>query len=337
MSKAVGKFNAGIKAKAEELKKKAGLPEAPKMPIRPNGPADVLRQAKAAPPSPLTRTEPPVREMLNLKASLCIPSEIKDRLDVESDPDFEALKESIREEGQKVPILVRPHPTNDGFYEIAYGRRRWRACVALGLSVLAVVDRELSNEALVIAQGKENYERKNLSFIETALFVHRLSQDYPNQTVAKAIGASHQSSVSHYRKVVSDLSETLIKRIGPAPKMGRRKWVALADLLETGPSGKFMQALAGAESSERWRKADSNVRFEIVLGLAERQSKQSLAAPEKHAFKAMDGKPMLELSKGARGFRFAFKGKNGAELSAFIAARIPELIKEFEKSTETET
>ncbi len=48
-------------------------------------------------------------------------SAIADRLPTPKDPKFDALVESMRAYGQKVPILVRPHPTTAGRYQIARG------------------------------------------------------------------------------------------------------------------------------------------------------------------------------------------------------------------------
>ena len=66
----------------------------------------------------------------------------KDRLDeftavnVEDDDEgFEALKNSIREGGQQVPILVRRSKAAEGRFEAIYGRRRLKACRELGIKV----------------------------------------------------------------------------------------------------------------------------------------------------------------------------------------------------------
>jgi len=99
----------------------------------------------------------------------------KDRLDaftaVNSDDDadgFEALKSSIKDDGQQVPILVRKAGT-EGRFEIIYGRRRLRACAELGLKVRANVQ-DLDDATALLAKGLENAARRNLSFYEKARF-----------------------------------------------------------------------------------------------------------------------------------------------------------------------
>ena len=58
---------------------------------------------------------------------------IADRLET-SPESHQSLGDSIREHGQQVPMLVRPHPHREGRYQIAYGRRRLRAVAELGRS-----------------------------------------------------------------------------------------------------------------------------------------------------------------------------------------------------------
>ncbi len=76
---------------------------------------------------------------------------------------LDELVSSIREHGQKVPVLVRR--TQDGALEIVYGRRRLLACRQLGQKVRATV-MEMTDEEALIAQGVENNARQDPSFIE---------------------------------------------------------------------------------------------------------------------------------------------------------------------------
>src|SRR5215207_666947 len=107
------------------------------------------------------------QHVVDLDPSLVDPSFITDRIPIERDPGFDIFVQSIAEAGQQVPILVRPHPDTAGRYQAAYGHRRLRAAAALGLSVRAIV-RPLTDAELVVAQGKENGDRRDLSFIERA-------------------------------------------------------------------------------------------------------------------------------------------------------------------------
>ena len=96
---------------------------------------------------------------------------LKDRLGI-SEEDVAELRDSIARHGQQVPILLRPHPTLSGRYQVVYGRRRLAAIRGLGTPVKALI-RTLSDEEAVLAQGQENNLRKDPSFIEKALFADK--------------------------------------------------------------------------------------------------------------------------------------------------------------------
>jgi ParB family transcriptional regulator, chromosome partitioning protein len=104
--------------------------------------------------------------IIELDADKIDSSFVSDRMD-SSDEATEELKELIRDQGQLVPILVRPHPKQQGRYQVAFGHRRLRAVRELGMKVRAVV-REMTDEELIIAQGQENNARLDLTYIERA-------------------------------------------------------------------------------------------------------------------------------------------------------------------------
>ena len=112
---------------------------------------------------------------LDLDPTLIEPSPYPDRLPDDNDLEFEVLKKLISDEGQKVPIGVRRHPTDASRYQVVYGHRRWRAARELGVAVKAIVV-SLDDRELVIAQGIENSVRQDLSWIEKALFAWRMDE-----------------------------------------------------------------------------------------------------------------------------------------------------------------
>jgi ParB family chromosome partitioning protein len=158
----------------------------------------------------------------------------KDRLDgftaVNSDEDsdgFDALKSSIEEGGQQVPILVR-RSSIDGRYEIIYGRRRLKACRELGLKVRANVE-DLDDASALLAKGLENAARRNLSFYEKARFAAVIQlAGHATKTVRQVLSLS-KSGLSHLTKVTENVPDDVGDAIGAAQKSGRPKWTALAD------------------------------------------------------------------------------------------------------------
>jgi ParB family transcriptional regulator, chromosome partitioning protein len=151
---------------------------------------------------------------------------LKDRLG-SLDDDVADLRESIGKHGQQVPILLRPHPTLSGRYQVVYGRRRLAAIRGLKTPVKALI-RTLSDEEAVLAQGQENNLRKDPSFIEKALFAGDLEDaGYDAKVVQDALNVN-RSHTSHMRKVREALPREVIERIGAAPSIGWKRWYELA-------------------------------------------------------------------------------------------------------------
>ena len=158
----------------------------------------------------------------------------KDRLDgftaVNSDEEgdgFDTLKNSIRDDGQQVPILVR-RARVDGRFEIIYGRRRLKACRELGQKVRANVE-DLDDTSALLAKGLENAARRNLSFYEKARFAAIIqAAGHDTKTVRQVLSLS-ASGLSHLTKITENVPDDVGDAIGAAQKSGRPKWTALAD------------------------------------------------------------------------------------------------------------
>ena len=184
-------------------------------------------------------------------------SMVVDRIATDVDPSFEDLVESIRDSGQQVPILVRP--SDNGRYQVAYGHRRVRAAAKVGVKVKALV-RNLTNDELVVAQGKENFDRKDLSFIEKAQFARRLEDQGYERSVIIAALSTEKGNLSRYIAVARSIPEDLVQAIGPASKAGRARWTTLSEHLP----GK--ESLAMNETAKpEFRILDSDARFAAVL------------------------------------------------------------------------
>ncbi|HPE05096.1 MAG TPA: ParB/RepB/Spo0J family partition protein, partial [Thauera sp.] len=119
------------------------------------------------------------------------PSPVRDRFPSTPAED-EAFVESMRS-GQKVPALLRPNPAIEGRYLTIYGHRRTAACRVLGRPVRAVIV-EMADEEAFVAQGVENNERRNLTWIERAVFALRLNDAGMGM---KAIGVALGTGRTH--------------------------------------------------------------------------------------------------------------------------------------------
>lgn len=177
------------------------------------------------------------------------PSPIADRLPAGAEADA-GLRESIAQHGQRVPVLLRRNPAAKDRYLTVYGHRRVAATRALGLKARAIVV-DIGDEDAFVAQGVENAERKDLSFIERALFARRLSDaGFAAKTVSIALATARPNVVTMV-SLSRRLPDDLVAAIGPSPTLGRRRWEALAARLDA----------AGAGAERRWRKATAAAEF----------------------------------------------------------------------------
>lgn len=168
---------------------------------------------------------------VDLDPSTLDASPFADRFDDQDVAAIEALKASIRDHGQEIPILVRAHPSEPGRYQIAYGHRRARAAKELGVPVKALV-RELDDDKLVVAQGIENSAREDLSFIERAAFALKLEAGGFNRNLIQGALSVDRAEVSKLIAVAQSIPSWLIALIGRAPKVGRGRWMDLAETLK---------------------------------------------------------------------------------------------------------
>ena len=158
----------------------------------------------------------------------------------EEDEGFEGLKDSIRDGGQQVPILIRRSKTAEGRYEAIYGRRRLQACRELGIKVRANVQ-DVDDATALLAKGLENAARRNLSFYEKARFAQAIQTAGHDTTTVRQVLNLSASGLSHLSKVTQNVPAKVGDMIGAAPKSGRPRWTELAELFV---AGKLTEAVA---------------------------------------------------------------------------------------------
>ncbi|MCA0997152.1 plasmid partitioning protein RepB [Alloyangia pacifica] len=248
----------------------------------------------------------------------------EDRLGL--DPEAQGqLKESLQTYGQQVPVLLRPHPTQNGRFEIVYGRRRLGALRELGMKVKAMV-RQLDDHALVMAQGQENTSRQDLSFIEKASFAAQLQDsNYDRQTIAAALSID-LPMVSRMLKVGTAFSLPFLRQIGSAPGIGRDRWMALAKILQD------EAASARAEEAMRapgFDALDSDARFDAVYGATQRKTTVAKPpAPRPRSLRAHDGTALAEIRSTARGLTLTVPSKTADGFDRWLDARAEEIIQD---------
>ena len=112
---------------------------------------------------------------------------------------LEELADSIRAQGLIQPISVRP--VGNGRYEIIAGERRWRAAQIAGLTEVAVLVREIPDDAALAMSLIENIQREDLNPLEEAAGIQRLIDEFKmtHQQAADALGRSRSAATNLLR------------------------------------------------------------------------------------------------------------------------------------------
>lgn len=249
----------------------------------------------------------------------------KDRLDeftavnsVEDGGDgYDALRDSINAGGQQVPILVR-RSSQEGRFEVIYGRRRLRACAELGIKVRANIQ-DLDDATALIAKGLENAARRNLSFYEKARFAEVIQLAGHDKATTRQVLNLTKSGLSHLTRVTDHVPSTIGDLIGPAPKSGRPKWTALAD----GFARKKTTEKAAAEALTKvGGEVSSDDRLDFLLKEISRRGTRSTQPTETVPVEGVTirtGASTIAVSINRRGKNAAF--------SSWLNANLEEIIK----------
>ena len=252
-------------------------------------------------------------------------SKILDRIPIDVDSAFDALVESIAEHGQQVPILVRPNPQDSGRFQIAYGRRRLKAAEKLGRPVSAIV-RNLSDSQLYIAQGRETLDRKDLSFIEKAFFAKNLEDGGCDRPTIIAALAADKADVSRYIAIARQIPEDLVRKIGPAAKAGRARWLALADHLS---SPERLAAAHELLAKYAQNQLESDARLDALLRAMLKPTKNS--KPDREDWRTPHGKRGAQIEGREGKTTITFDEKSVPAFAQFVSGKLDILFEEFQQ------
>ncbi len=273
----------------------------------------------------LTQTIADGERVVELDAARIEPSPVSDRLSLgaDGDGDYLALVESFRTNGQQVPVLVRPHPdpakAGQGWFQSAYGHRRIRVARQLGLPVKAIV-RTLSDAELFMAQGKENAERRDLSFIERAFFARAMLQQGFDRIAAQQALCVDKTEMSRLVQVAEAIPEALARAIGPSPKAGRPRWMAMGALLASEAARFKAQDEA---SSAAFQAAGSDRRFAMIF---DRLSRQTALAAQYQEIVASDGRRFATVRRKGGSTLIDMPEGSDKGFADYLAGQLPEIL-----------
>lgn len=271
------------------------------------------------------------RAVIDLDPHLIDAGGMQDRLESDSVQDA-GLAASIAEYGQQVPVLVRPHPTEDGRYQIVYGRRRVLALRDLGQPVKALV-RDLDDQELVLAQGQENTARRDLSFIEKVNFARQMvAAGYKRKVICDALTVD-KTLISRMISIAERIPTEVIEAIGAAPNIGRDRWSALADRLESsdfdgGAASGLIELTAGGKSSDQRFEA----LFAILVNRAKAAQQDSASEPLTEPLTDHQGMGIGTVQRRKSGVTLSLSGPGAHGFDDWLLALIPDLYRQWHDS-----
>lgn len=165
------------------------------------------------------------------------------------------LAASIRQKGVIQPLIVRVHPSKDGF-EIVAGERRWRASQIAGLHEVPVLVRDFDDGEVIEVAIIENIQRADLNAYEEAMAYRQLMDKFGHtqEKLADGLGKS-RSHIANTLRLLNLPSDVL-------------------DLLRSGKltAGHARALVPSARASELARQV-------VLKGLSVRETERLAAAP----------------------------------------------------------
>lgn len=250
-------------------------------------------------------------------------SAIQDRFEGAYDDSAMAeMLESMRQQGQIVPGLVRP--TSDGSkpFQIVYGRRRLAAARALGLKFRAIV-KDLNDEQAIIYQGEENTNRDDLTFIEKCTFALAQQQAGFNRDVICASLSTGKSHISEMIRIATTVPGDILRLIGRSPDTGRRRWM------------EFIEHWSQSDEADRQVRSalayvkDGSDRFTLALNALKNKKPAENSQPNR-AIQA-SGLIIGTLAHSRSGSKISFNKSVSAEFAEFISEQLPQLHEQYMK------
>ena len=280
------------------------------------------------------------------------PAEIQDeRYSDRLDPkDVHDLRASIEQNGQTVPILVRRHATDPNRYLLVYGRRRLEAIRASDkVSKVRALIANLDDTAALRAQVSENTGRRDLSYIERALFAQELlDSGFGSQAQIAEVLNVPRSAVSMSISVAKAIGTALAHAIGPAHGVGRPRWEALAKELadsriENDDLSRIAldvraKAAANEQADEDPQVDPSVAAFEAVARHVKKSVSSTLGKKPRSKTTALgiDGTPVGAIKRSGRALRLDLTDVDVA-FAEWLDARAQDVLEELHDRWKGET
>ena len=158
------------------------------------------------------------------------------------------LSESIKEHGVISPILV--YKSQNGYYKIIAGERRWRASKIAGVKTIPAIIKDYDEMQIYEVALIENLQRENLNPVEEAMGYKKLMEDFSltQEQIAKKLSKSRSGIANTLRLL--NLSKEVLKLLEEGQiSIGHGK--VLASLSDKGRQLEMAKAIIEKQLSVR--------------------------------------------------------------------------------------
>lgn len=130
---------------------------------------------------------------------------------------FDQLIEEIREQGFDEPIIVRPHPTEKGKYQIGSGHHRTKAAMVIGMTTVPAIVKHWSDREQKVALVKRNALRGDLNKTKLVKLYKDLSKGKDGVQVQRELGFTNQKKFeAMYDEAMKSLTPKQKKKLAEA-------------------------------------------------------------------------------------------------------------------------
>lgn len=214
------------------------------------------------------------------------------------------LTESIAEHGVITPIIVTK--SDNGFYKIVAGERRWRASKKAGLKEIPAIVRELSEMQTQEIALIENLQRQNLNPVEEAMGFKRLMDEFSlsQEEVAKKLGKS-RSSVANSVRILALPKEVIELVKSGEISFGHAKVILSAkdthsmleiakEVVSKGLSVRDTELIINQKPKKEKKKTKKDLNVELAFSDIEKKLTEQIGAKVKISSKGNKGRVQIE-------------------------------------------
>jgi len=196
-----------------------------------------------------------VEEIKELKITQLIANPFQPRTHFDEQK-IDELAISIKNHGLIQPIVVRKSSGSN--YEIVAGERRWRAAIKIGLQLVPVIVKILTDEETATIALIENLQREELTAIEEANAYQQLIllQSLTQEALADQLGKSQSSIANKLRllQLCDEVKDALFRR-----KISERHARSLLKIVDREQQIKLMKEVVDKDLSVK--QLDTKIKY----------------------------------------------------------------------------